>query len=119
MKFNNRFQNDDGYAVAEFAITLPALISVFAICLWSIGFGITKFQLESYTHSVARTLARGEQVSETAKENAPEKLQVNVSQNNGRIQVTTSVLKTLPILKKEIKLTSYAEAMSEIYEPTQ
>lgn len=116
--FNNR-SKDDGYAVAELAITLPALMSVFAICLWSLGIGLTKLQIESYTISVARTLARGEAISEVAKSNAPRGMQIQINELNNRINVKTSVQKQIPVLNKTFEVTGYAEAMSEIYETAQ
>jgi hypothetical protein len=105
----------DGYAVAEFAVTLPALISICASCVWIIGLGITKFQLENIVSTAARVVARGEQLDEKFIELAPTGTSIEVFTNSDRIRVEAKLIKPIPFTTRHLELHSAVESILEAY----
>ncbi len=108
-----RIKKSDGYAVAEFAITLPALLGVVGILFWTIGLGISKFKQENLTSNAARILARGEALPASYQS---DEIAWTITEHNGRITVTSRVNKLVPIINKPIEVVASAETLSEIYE---
>jgi len=108
-------RKSDGYVVAEFAITLPALISICASCVWIIGLGITKFQLENIVSTAARVVARGEQLDEKIIDLAPTGTSIEVFTDSDRIRVEAKIVKQIPFTKRNIELSSTAEGILEAY----
>lgn len=115
-RFPSKYRSSDGYAVAEFAVTLPALLSVVGICFWTIGLAVTKFEQENLTSNAARILARGQDLPEDYFNRESANITWQVSESNGRINISTQIYKTIPILNKQIELSSFAESLSEVYE---
>ena len=115
MNYRERFKKEDGYAVAEFAVVIPASISVLGVSLWLIGISLTKFELQNYANNAARLIARGETPSAEFLAGAPSGMELNVTENENQIKVLTQVMQTLPIFNKQIQLTSEAIALSEVY----
>lgn len=115
MKLRALFKNDDGYAVAEFAVVIPALLSVLGLSLWLIAISLTKIELQNYANNAARLIARGETSSAEFLAGAPSGMELNVTENENQIRVLTQVMQTLPIFNKQIQLTSEATALSEVY----
>ncbi len=114
--FLAKLKREDGYAVAEFAVTVPILVMVSSVCLWAIGISITKFQLESFVHQQARLVARGEILPEEFNQSAPNGTTVNVIELEEKVRVEAQVTKQIPLINKEIELNSSAESMLEVYE---
>lgn len=112
----NKSIRDNGYAIAEFAITIPILISLFAMGIWAIGISVKKFEMESYANNLVRTLARGEKVSEEFLNSAPQGIKVNVDSTQDRIRVESVFIAHIPILNREIEITANAEGVTEFYE---
>lgn len=112
-RIRNQIWQSHGYAVAEFAITLPVLIALFSICVWIIGLGVTKIQLENISNNVARTVARGELFEQTKSISG---LTVEVTELGNTVGVQAKVKRTIPLLNKEIELTATAKSISEIYD---
>jgi Flp pilus assembly protein TadG len=111
-----KFRKDNGYAIAEFAITIPILISLFAMGIWAISLSLKKFEMENYTNNLVRTLARGEKVSEQFVYATPQGMKVNVINSQDRIRVETTFRARIPIINKEIEIAATAESASEFYE---
>jgi hypothetical protein len=107
---------DDGYAIAEFAIIIPILISLFAMGIWAIGISVKKFEMENYTNNLVRTLARGEKASEELMNAAPQGININVASKQDRIRVESVFITQIPILNREIEITAIAEGVNEFYE---
>ena len=114
-KYKDLSSSENGYAVAEFAVTIPILVSVVSICFWVIGISINKFQIENYANQAARIIARGETIPEDYLFGAPRGMILNVEEKGSRIKVETRLVVKIPILGKEIELASEAENISEIY----
>lgn len=116
MRLLQKINKSEGFAVAEFAVTLPALLGVVGISFWTLGLAVNKFEQENLTSNAARILARGEDLPPDYFNSKQTQLSVQVIESNGRIRVTTQMLKTIPLIEKQIELTSSAESLSEVYE---
>ena len=114
-KVKNFFKNENGYAVAEFAITVPVLISIVSICFWVIGISINKFKIENYANQAARIIARGESLPENYLSSAPKEMSMTIEELDSRIKVETRLITKIPILGKKIELVGSAESLSETY----
>ncbi len=115
LKTQNHTHKSDGYAIAEFAITIPALISVCALCFWVIGLSVSKLQLENLVSNAARIAARGEPLDPKLFESAPLGTSLEVITNADQIRVEAILIKEVPFLKNQIELKSAAESISEFY----
>lgn len=115
-KFCAWLKKEDGYAIAEFAITIPILIFVTSFCVWAIETAITKFQMENIANQVVRLIARGESLPENFLENVNSGMKVNVSEAENKIHVQVDLIQKLPILDRQINLQSRAEGILEVYE---
>lgn len=116
MRLLQKINKSEGYAVAEFAVTLPALLGVVGISFWTLGLAVNKFEQENLTSNAARILARGEDLPTDYFNNEQVQLSFEVIESNGRIKVTTQSLQAIPIIKKQIELNASAESLSEVYE---
>ena len=114
-KVKNFFKNENGYAVAEFAITVPVLISIVSICFWVIGISINKFKIENYANQAARIIARGESLPENYLSSAPKEMSMTIEELDSRIKVETRLITKIPFLGKKIELVGSAESLSETY----
>jgi len=112
----NNFRRDDGYAIAEFAITIPILISLIAMSISVIGLSLKKFEMENYANNLVRTLARGENVSEEFVEAAPQGMKINVINSQEHIRVETLYISQIPIINRKIEIAAVAEGVMEFYE---
>jgi len=63
---HQRWTNDQGSAVLEAAIAIPALAAVTLALLWGLGLGITALALGDTARHAARALARGEPADQVA-----------------------------------------------------
>ena len=111
----SKTKKDDGYAIVEFAVTIPILVSVASLCFWAIGISVNKFQIENYANQAARTIARGETLSDEYLSVAPKGMTLNVQEIDSKVRVETRLVTQIPIINKEIELFSTAESLSEIY----
>lgn len=109
-------RRDDGYAIAEFAITIPILISLFAMSIWAIGLSLKKFEMENYANNLVRTLARGEKVTKEFVDSKPQDIKINVINVQDHIRVETLYISQIPIINKQIEITAVAEGVMESYE---
>ncbi len=55
--------DDDGAVAAEFAVALPAVALVLAVCVGAVGVGSQQLRLQDAAADAARGLGRGESVS--------------------------------------------------------
>ena len=115
-KFRRATKSDNGYAVAEFAITVPALVAISSICFWVVGVSVNKFQIDNYANQAARTIARGETLSDEFLASGPKGMAITLNENENKIRVDVQLIKTIPLLNRTIELSSTAESISEVYE---
>lgn len=89
------FALDRGFATAEFAVVLPAVIFVGAIILWVLSLFITQLQIQSASYVIARNVARGQQESAFAHEHIPTEFRVQKTIQNNLVTVKVSVRKSV------------------------
>jgi hypothetical protein len=96
---------DRGSATAELAVTLPAVIVVFAVMLWGISVAAAQLRCIDAARAGARAAARGESSAATVqavREIAPPGAAVVLgrSQDRARVAVTARVRPPGPVLSK-------------------
>lgn len=107
--------NESGYAVAEMAMVLPALVMVMFLGLWIVNLGICEFTLQTQVSQVARTLARGEKAQLEIDKAASNGAVLTVSNDSAFVSVmgTRALRVPLPNLDKELILHASATARNE------
>jgi len=93
-KLLRNFALDHGYATAEFAVVLPAVVFVGALILWVFSLLITQFQIQSASYEMARNLARGQDIS-TAVNKFPSDFKLQKIVESDNVIVKISVRKSL------------------------
>lgn len=73
-----RNNSDTGYAVAEFAITLPALLLIASLITSVIGLATTQLKLESAAGAGARIVGRGDPIPDSFKAGLPSQTRIEV-----------------------------------------
>lgn len=73
-----RNHEESGYAVAEFAVTLPALILVGALVTSIIGLATTQMKLETAAGLGARIVGRGDPIPDSYKNGLPPNTEIEV-----------------------------------------
>lgn len=73
-----RNHTESGYAVAEFAVTLPALILVAALATSVIGLTTTQMKLETAAGLGARIVGRGDPIPDSYKNGLPPNTEIEV-----------------------------------------
>lgn len=89
------FALDRGFATAEFAVVLPAVIFIGAIILWVLSLFITQLQIQSASYVIARNVARDQQESSFAHEHIPTEFKVQKTIQNNLVTVKVSVRKSV------------------------
>ena len=115
MSLHKLIKKNDGYAVAEFAVTIPALIGVLSTCIWAIGITINKYELENFSSNAARILARGESLPSSFIDSAPKGMTFSIMDSGSSIQVETKLIREIPLLNRQVELIGQAESVSEVY----
>ena len=92
---------DEGAVTAEFAVALPAVIAVLAICLSAAAVGIAQSRLEESSRVAARAFARGDNLAavqhEVSRIDPSINLQVQtVEETSGARQVRVQVERAAP-----------------------
>jgi hypothetical protein len=108
-------QRTHGYAVAEFAIVLPAILYIVAITLTLMGITATQIQLESSAAMGARIIGRGDPLPDSYRNSLPLGTQILSIPNGEVVEVilTTSQKIGLPYLSYSLTLTAKASARLE------
>lgn len=115
MALKSKISNSNGYAVAEFALTVPVLIGLLSVCIWVMGIALKQFELENYVHNTVRTLARGQQLSIEFQNSAPLGMTMEVESIESQVRAEAKLIQTIPIINKQIELVASAQSVSEIY----
>lgn len=74
-------QRSNGYAIAEFALAIPALLIVVAMSVSLVGLTITQIQLESAAALGARIVGRGDPISDSFRNSLPEGTEIVIEPN--------------------------------------
>lgn len=65
-------QRSHGYAIAEFAMAIPALLIVVAMSISLVGLTVTQIQLESSAALGARIIGRGDPIPDSFRNSLPQ-----------------------------------------------
>jgi hypothetical protein len=104
-----------GYATVEFALTIPLVIMITAICGWLLGLTVTDVRLNAAATSAARIVARGQELPPDFSQHLPKQAEYEVSQDQTTVRVTIRMNSRSPIpaLPLPIRLSASAVAARE------
>ena len=108
-------QRSHGYAVAEFAMVIPALLMVVAMSVSLIGLTVTQIKLESAAALGARIVGRGDPIPDSFRNALPEGTEIIVNPQNEVVEFTLKTSRNfdLAILTYPVELTASARARLE------
>jgi len=108
-------QRTHGYAVAEFAMVIPALLMVVAMSISLIGLTVTQIKLESAAALGARIVGRGDPIPDSFRNALPEGTEIIVNPQNEVVEFTLKTSRNfdLAILTYPVELTASARARLE------
>jgi len=86
-------QRSHGYAIAEFALAIPALLIVVAMSVSLVGLTVTQIQLESAAALGARIVGRGDPIPDSFRNSLPEGTEI-VIEPDAEVEVVQFTLKT-------------------------
>jgi hypothetical protein len=109
-------QRAHGYAIAEFAIAIPALLFVLAISLSVVGLTITQIKLESAATLGARMVGRGDQIPESFLNSLPAGTEVVINSEIEVVEVKLTNLKEIGFksFPLSVELTATSRARLEL-----
>jgi hypothetical protein len=86
-------QRSHGYAVAEFALAIPALLIVVAMSVSLVGLTVTQIQLESSAALGARIIGRGDPIPDSFRNSLPDSTEI-IIEPDAEVEVVQFTLKT-------------------------
>ena len=86
-------QRSHGYAIAEFALAIPALLIVVAMSVSLVGLTITQIQLESAAALGARIVGRGDPIPDSFRNSLPDSTEI-IIEPDAEVEVVQFTLKT-------------------------
>ena len=86
-------QRSHGYAIAEFAMAIPALLIVVSMAVSLIGATVTQIQLESSAALGARIIGRGDPIPDSFRNSLPENTEI-IIEPDADAEVVQFTLKT-------------------------
>ena len=110
-------QRSHGYAIAEFAMAIPALLIVVAMSVSLVGLTVTQIQLESSAALGARIIGRGDPIPDSFRNSLPTGTEI-VIEPDVEAEVVQFTLKTtknigLILFPYQIELAASARARLE------
>ena len=108
-------QRTHGYAVAEFAVVIPAILFVVAIVISLFGITTTQLQLESAAVMGARILGRGDPLPDSYRNSLPIGTHVTAIPEGEVVEVVLTTTRNigLPSISYSFTLTAKARARLE------
>lgn len=108
--------NESGYAVAELAMVLPALVMVAFLGLWIVNLGITELTMQTQVSQIARSLARGEKAQPEIDRATASGAALEITSDGSYMSVTVTrgIRVPLPNLDKQFVLHASSTARNEI-----
>jgi uncharacterized membrane protein len=108
-------QRTHGYAVAEFAIVLPAILFIASIIFTLIGVTTTQIQLESSAVMAARIIGRGDPLPDSYRNSLPVGTEIFAKPDGDVVEVILMTTRNigLPFLSHTFTLTAKARARLE------
>lgn len=111
----NLVQRTHGYAIAEFAMAIPALLIVVAMSVSLIGLTVTQIRLESAAALGARIIGRGDPIPDSFRNTLPEHTEIIVKPQSEVVEVTLKTHQTfgLKFFPFQVDLAASARARLE------
>jgi hypothetical protein len=110
-------QRSHGYAIAELAMAIPALLVIVAMSVSLVGLTVTRIQLESSAALGARIIGRGDPIPDSFRNSLPAETEI-IIEPELEAEVVQFTLKTsknigLMLLPYRIDITATARARLE------
>lgn len=108
-------QRSHGYAIAELAMAIPALLTIVAMSISLIGLTVTQIQLESSAALGARIIGRGDPIPDSFRNSLPQGTKIIVTPENEVVLFTLKTKQNIgsALLPYQIELTASARARLE------
>lgn len=110
-------QRSHGYAIAEFAMAIPALLIVVAMSVSLVGLTVTQIKLESSAALGARIIGRGDPIPDSFRNALPEGTQIVIESDveSEVVQFTLKVTKNIGsiLIPYQLDLTASSRARLE------
>lgn len=108
-------QRTHGYAIAEFALAIPALLIIVAMSISLIGLTVTQIQLESAAALGARIVGRGDPIPDSFRNSLPEGTEIIVKPELEVVEFTLKSTRNigLKVFPYQVLLTANARARLE------
>lgn len=108
-------QRTHGYAIAEFALAIPALLMIVAISISLVSLTVTQIKLESAAALGARIIGRGDPIPDSFRNSLPEGTELTIHPKIEVVEVTLKTTKNLglAIFPYQLELTATAWARLE------
>ena len=108
-------QRSHGYAIAELAMAIPALLIIVAMSVSLVGLTVTQIQLESAAALGARIVGRGDPIPDSFRNSLPEGTEVIIEPEVEVIHFTLKTTKKfgLALIPYQIELSASARARLE------
>jgi hypothetical protein len=88
---------DAGFATAEFAVVLPAVIFMGAVLIWALSLCVTQLQIESAAYSATRELIRGDKIPTSLLAALPPNSTISQEVSGDVLTVSVSARQTIGI----------------------
>jgi hypothetical protein len=111
----NLVQRTHGFAIAEFAMAIPALLIIVAMSVSLIGLTVTQVRLESAAALGARIIGRGDPIPDSFRNSLPEGTEIIVKPQSEVVEFTLKNRQTfgLKIFPFQVDLAASARARLE------
>ena len=108
-------QRTHGYAIAEFAMVIPALLIIVAMAVSLIGLTTTQIQLESAAALGARIVGRGDPIPDSFRNSLPVGTEIFINPENDVVEFTLKSTRNigLRVFPYQVVLTANARARLE------
>jgi|GEM_PF-5419338 len=114
-RLSTTLRRQSGYATVEFALTIPLVVMITAICAWLLGLTATEVRLQTAAASAARILARGQELPPDFGQYLPKQAQYQILKDRTNVRVTIQMNSSTPIpaIPLPIRLSASAVAARE------
>jgi hypothetical protein len=114
-RLSTTLHGQSGYATVEFALTIPLVVMITAVCGWLLGLTATEVRLHTAAASAARIVARGQELPPDFSRYLPQQAQFEVTKDQAIVRVTIRMNSRSPIpaIPVPIRLSASAVAARE------
>ena len=109
-------QRSHGYAIAEFAMAIPALLIFVAMSVSLVGLTVTQIQLESSAALGARIIGRGDPIPDSYRNSLPEETEMIIEPDAEAevVQFTLKTTKNIGVMLFQYRIELMASARARL-----